>query len=275
MDSVREKELRVIASEIRKDIVRMVGVARSGSIEIPLSITDVLVYLYWEELRGRPEKYQFGERDHFLFGMSGAVPALYAVLARQGYFDREELWHYKRLGAMLQPLPDFRRVPGIGAPCVLSGSELSVASGLAWALRSDRPDYRIFCLVGKEDCETPDFWSEAADISAKLLTGIILLIIIPRNIEKSEKETVAGYADKFVENGWAVSFADGHDFIDMEKKWRAEDTEKIILKAVFISAQIGKGLSKTASRKTGKIKYPEPLGIQEMDRALEELENGC
>ncbi len=60
------------------------------------------------------------DRDRFILGTEDGVPALYSILARRGYYGREELWNYRRLGAMLQALPDFRRTPGIDAPCVTS-----------------------------------------------------------------------------------------------------------------------------------------------------------
>ena len=118
MDDKRIEELKNISAEVRKDVLRMVGMARSGPYETPLAIASLLVYLYWEELALIPSEPRREDRDRFVLGMPRAVPALYAALARRGFFEREHLWHYRRLGAMLQALPDFRRIPGLDAPCL-------------------------------------------------------------------------------------------------------------------------------------------------------------
>lgn len=271
MDSTRIEALQALASEVRKDIVRMVGVARSGYIVTPLSVTDVLVYLYWEAMVIHPENCWHKDRDRFFLGMCAATPSLYAVLARRGYFDREELWHYKRLGAMLQPLPGFGRVPGIEAPCILSASELSLVAGCAELLNADDLGHRFFCLIGKEDCINPGFWAEVENVGGKKLHRIVLLVIVPINREEVGKETVVEYAKRFVANGWKVDFADGHDFADMERSFGMSDAKGSLPAAVFVSTLIGKGLS---IPETQKAKNSKLLSLQEMDRALEELENG-
>lgn len=271
MDSARIETLQSLASEVRKDIVRMVGVARSGSIETPLSVTDVLTYLYWEAMVVQPQDYRRRDRDRFLLGVGDAVPALYAVLARRGYFDREELWHYKRLGSVLQPLPDFPRVPGIDGPCVESASEIAVASGLATVLRAESFDCRVFCLIDVNDCLNPDFWSEAEVIGKKCLRGITLLLVNQLNDREEEKETIAEYMKSFTEKGWYTDFADGHDFTDIERVFARLDAKNLVPKAVFVSTLTGKGLFLPES---GQFRNLKTLNMQEMDRALEELENG-
>lgn len=271
MDSARIEALQSLASEVRKDIVRMIGVARSGSIETPLSVTDVLTYLYWEAMILQPQDHLRRDRDRFLLGVGGAVPALYAVLARRGYFDREELWHYKRLGSVLQPLPDFSRVPGIDGPCVESASEIAVASGLAAVLGAEFFDCRVFCMIDINDCLNPGFWSEADIIGKKGLCGITLLLVNQINDREEEKETIAGYTKNFTEKGWYTDFAEGHDFADIERTFVRLDTEKLVPKAVFVSTLTGKGLFLSESGQSRNLKT---LSAQEMDRALEELENG-
>ena len=118
MDNKRIEELKSIAAEVRKDVLRMVGLARSGPFETSISAAGLLVYLYWEELLLIPSEPSRRDRDRFITDIPAAIPALYAVLARRGFFEREHLWHYRRLGAMLQALPDFKRTPGIDAPCL-------------------------------------------------------------------------------------------------------------------------------------------------------------
>lgn len=270
MDNAKIEALREFASEIRKDIVRMIGVARSGSIETPLSVADVITFLYYEEMDTEPTNRPSRTRDRFLLGMRAATPALYAVLARRGYFDREELWHYKRLGALLQPLPEFRRVPGIDAPCVSSPSEIALLAGLAHARQAAGLSYRIFCLVAICDCLDPVFWSEVRKIKEKNLRGIVLLINSPLNW-KLEGDAAAGYAAKFAALGWSADHADGHDFSDMERAFGRSGEFSLPPKAVFVSTLSGKGLSLAEQQ---RVRYCRLKSFQEIENILEELENG-
>lgn len=271
MIRARIDTLQALASEVRKDVVKMVGIARSGSIVTPLSITDVLVYLYWEAMIIHPENCQRRDRDHFFLGMCAAVPSFYAVLARRGYFDREALWHYKRLGAILQPLPQFGRVPGVDAPCVSSGCELSLVVGLAESLSAEGLDRRIFCLIEKEECANPDFWAEVKNIGMKGLNKIALLIAVQDDGGGIEKAAIGEYVEMFTAAGWQVDFSDGHDYADMERSFVTFGSLGSLPTVVFVSTLTGKGLSLPETR---KVKKSGLLSLQEMDRALEELENG-
>lgn len=270
MDGAKIEALQEFAAEVRKDIVRMVGVARDGSIEKPLSVADVLAFLYCDEMNTDPISYSAEMRDRFLLGMHSATPALYAVLARKGYFEREELWHYKRLGALLQSLPEYGRVPGIDAPCVRSSSEVALLAGLAQARQADGLDYRIFCLVEISDCLDPIFWIEITEIKESDKHRIMLLINSPLD-RKSEGDSAAHYAARFASIGWRADHADGHDFADMKRAFERSGDSSLAPKVVFVSTLSGKGLSLSEQR---RARYFRIKSFQEMESALEELENG-
>ena len=176
MDDKRIEELKNISAEVRKDVLRMVGMARSGPYETPLAIASLLVYLYWEELALIPSEPRREDRDRFVLGMPRAVPALYAALARRGFFEREHLWHYRRLGAMLQALPDFRRIPGLDAPCLTVQPSLATAAALAEGLarRSFRP--RVVFLVSERAFRSEEFAEEAARVAGEPLPNLFMIV---------------------------------------------------------------------------------------------------
>jgi transketolase len=265
MTESRLEILTQTAAEVRKDIVRMVGVARSGSIDPSLAITDLLVYMYWEELLILPGDLLRFDRDRFLLGMEEGVPALYAVLARRGCFDREDLWHYRRLGATLQPMPEIRRVPGIDAPTVPDGSELSIAAGLASALSIDGVDSRVFCLMDISLCWEEDFIWEAQAAARRKLGNIIQIIVYNvlegcENAKRSEK--------KLKEFGWRTVYADGHSFEDMEDvfsklTWNSESPT-----AVYVGTKRNRVLC-CEPDSAGMTKL---VNMEDMVQVLEELE---
>lgn len=265
MTADRLEALADIASEVRKDIVRMVGVARSGSIDIAFSITNLLVYIYWEELLIVPDDIRRSDRDRFLLGIEDGVPALYAVLARRGCFGREDLWHYRRLGATLQPLPELHRVPGIDAPTVPNGNELSVAVGLASAIKMDGLDSRVFCLSDITLCDNDDFVREAETAFSRKLNNIVQLIVFRRSPEGLLE--VAKCEENLKSSGWRTVFADGHDFTDMERAFSSLSSDGGVPTAVLVGTE--PCLLPSEVNGSGAVKV---LNIEDMIQVLEELE---
>lgn len=85
MDKDREKFLAKTALEVRKDVVRTIGVANANHLASSLSVVEILVYLYWEVMRVDPQRPNWEGRDRLVFSKGHACPALYAVLARLGF----------------------------------------------------------------------------------------------------------------------------------------------------------------------------------------------
>ncbi len=269
METTRINELLGTASEVRKDIVRMVGLARSGPVELPLMLSDLLVYLYWEEMLLLAENPNRDDRDRLILGSEEGVPALYSVLARRGFYEREELWHYMRLGAMLQALPDFRRTPGVDAPLVTSGNELSVASGLADSIRKKGFASRVFCLLEAKECMGTDFLMEAARCAESSLSNITLIAFYKERPGAGSPAYPVECRETLKHYGWNVFETDGNDFSSMEKTFADVETTGIRPSAVFAEVKNGRGLS---FAQTDLTKSKRRMSIELMDRALEELE---
>ena len=110
MDNVRHSpytddtlnDLRVVAREVRKDIVTMTANAASGHPGGSLSAVEILVALYFRVLRHNPQEPEWLERDRFIESKGHACPVLYSVLARSGYFPVEELSTFRQINSRLQ-----------------------------------------------------------------------------------------------------------------------------------------------------------------------------
>lgn len=271
MEQDRMDFLHSIAGEVSKDIVRMVGVARSGPLALPLVSVDILVYLYWEELVILPSKPKREDRDRLVFGIQDFSPAIYAVLARRGYFDREELWNYRRLGAMLQAAPDFKRTPGIDAPCVGSSPELFLAAPLASSLPSfcdTQP--RVVCLSLLSDFEDESFMDEARRIAESEVSNLILVVIYGESCGlQSTHDRAERYMSDLAALGWETSFVDGHNFGEMESVFSSLNNNILSPKAVFVGTR---NASKFSFVRNANTKLQGCMSIEDMDQALEELE---
>ena len=102
MDSCRIEELKAIARNVRLGILEETYNAGSGHPGGSLSCTDILTYLYFEEMKVRPEEPKWVDRDRFVLSKGHAAPALYAVLAEKGFFPKEQLKTLRKIDSMLQ-----------------------------------------------------------------------------------------------------------------------------------------------------------------------------
>jgi transketolase len=134
--------LQDIASQVRRDIVRMVHAAQSGHPGGSLGCADFLTALYFKVLRHDPAFRMEGKgEDVFILSNGHISPLFYSVLARSGYFPVAELSTFRRLDSRLQGHPTtHEHLPGVRIASGSLGQGLSVAAGLAMAKRMDGDD---------------------------------------------------------------------------------------------------------------------------------------
>ena len=274
MESDRKQELESLATEIRKDVVRMTGVARSYGLASALAIVDILVYLYWEHMNVYPKDRCRQDRDRMVLSKGSAVPALYACLAHKGFFSREELWSYSRLGAMLHGYPDIR-TPGIDAPGGSYGGGLGIASGMSTALKVDVPSAKVFCILGEEEFQEGVVWESLYSAAARELNSLVMVVDVNVN-EHDECDSTGGFENiavltaKLETFGWFVCDADGHDFTSIQGAFERFDYNDPRPKALLARTRAGSGVSFLRS---GVSKVPEVLTGDDMDYALSLLES--
>ncbi|GAB6281063.1 MAG: transketolase [Thermovirga sp.] len=272
MNVLEKRALERTALEVRKDVVRMIGVARSGYISSSLSAVDILVYLYWGFLNIRPEEPRMRDRDRVVLSKGHACPSLYAVLANRGFFDREELWNFRRLGAMLQGHPETPRTPGIDSPSGSLGMGLGLSNGIAIALRLDGVGSRVFCILGDGELQEGSVWESAMQTANLGLAGVTA--IIDMNGTQMEGEVVSikkiePVRDKFESFGWRTVSADGHDMGDLERALSVA-VSGMSPCAVLAATKSGKGFSLAEK---GQIGSAMSLDREMMEQALRELES--
>lgn len=269
MDNERIEELKSIAAEVRKDILRMVGLARSGPFETSISAAELLVYLYWEELLLVPSEPRRADRDRFIINIPAAVPALYAVLARRGFFEREHLWHYRRLGAMLQALPDFKRTPGIDAPCLTVQSAAAMAAALAEELFAGEGSPRVVFLTAGVSFMSEEFVKEMRRIGGCRVPNLMAVIASRGAGAGGRAATDEKNMALLAAGGWEVRAAVSEDFRSLEEACNSFGFSGGGPKALFVSTAGKLGLSVSDA---GLSETVHSLSMGELDQALEELE---
>ncbi len=150
MKKIREPaRLRELARLVRIDIVTMLHAAGSGHLGGSLSATDLLVALFFGRMNLDPQNPDWPGRDRFVLSKGHGAPAYYAVLARLGYFSLTELMTLRQLGSCLQGHPDCHLTPGVEMSTGSLGQGLSVANGMALALRLDKKSGPGLCPAGR------------------------------------------------------------------------------------------------------------------------------
>lgn len=141
------RELKKTANDIRKDIIEEVYYAKSGHPGGALSITDILTVLYFSEMNIDPKKPNDENRDRLVLSKGHTCPALYAVLAEKGYFNKDELKNFRKIGSFLQGHPNMNKTPGVDMSSGSLGQGLSIANGMAISSKLDKKGYRVYCIV--------------------------------------------------------------------------------------------------------------------------------
>ena len=264
------QSLTEIAQQIRRDIVEMIGNAKTGHLGPSLSCVEVLVSLYFDRMNHRPDNPTWSDRDRLVLCKGHAAPALYATLAHAGYFDQETLLSLRKTGSLLQGHPA-RVTPGVDISTGSLGQGLSIANGMALAARLDGKEYRVFAITGDGECDEGQIWEAAMTASHLGLSNVTA--IIDRNGVQSDDATERikkkePLDRKWRSFGWQVLEIDGHNFIQIHHsfdvaEWTTDRPTVIIARTVK-----GKGLSFLEGDANS---HNASFSKEDLDWAMEEL----
>lgn len=214
----KTEELKRIASQVRRDIIRMVHSAKSGHPGGSLSSTEIMTALYFDVMKHNPSEWKRDAKgyDAFILSAGHLAPVYYSVLARSGYFDTKELGTLRQFGSRLQGHPCTEKgLPGVFQPSGSLGQGLSAAAGIALAKKMDKENNRVYVLLGDGECEEGQIW-EAAMFSVNHGLDNLIAIMDWNNQQIDGKVSdVAGIKDYepiWKAFGWETIVCDAHDF---------------------------------------------------------------
>ncbi len=230
------EQLQNKASQLRLDIVRMIGSGKVGHLGGACSLADIVTVLYYKVMRHRPEDPTWADRDRFLLSKGHAALIQYAALADSGYFPKAELATLKNLGSRLQGHPDMCKLPGIEANTGSLGQGLSIAAGMAAGLRLDGKDARVYCCVGDGELAEGQIWEAAMAASAFGLCNLIAILDI-NGLQATgsikERFDTRPYQEKWQAFGWHTIEIDGHDIqailAGFEEACQVQDKPVVVL----------------------------------------------
>jgi len=213
--------LKKTASQVRRDIVRMVHAVNSGHPGGSLGCTDFFVALYFSIMRHDPMNFSMDGKDQDLFFLSNGhiSPVWYSVLARSGYFEVAELATFRKLNSRLQGHPATEEgLPGIRVASGSLGQGLSVACGAAQAKRLNGDDSWVFTLHGDGELQEGQIWEAAMYACHHKIDNLISVVDFNGRQIDGDVEDVMTLGDlqgKWKAFGWNVLTMNGHDFEDI------------------------------------------------------------
>ncbi len=207
-----------IASQVRRDVLRMVHAVNSGHPGGSLGCADFLSFLYFEKLRINAENFTMDGKEEDLFFLSNGhiSPVWYSVLARSGYFPVSELATFRRLSSRLQGHPSTdKKLPGIRMASGSLGQGLSVGIGAAISKKLNQDTNLVFTLHGDGELQEGQIWEAAMYASANKVDNIIATIDFNgRQIDGDLDDVLplGNLSEKWKAFGWEVLEMDGHNF---------------------------------------------------------------
>lgn len=243
-------KLQEIASQVRRDIVRMVNMAGSGHPGGSLGSTDILTSLFFSEMKHDPKNWRRDGKgaDMFFLSAGHLSPVFYSVLARSGYFPVEELKTFRKLGSRLQGHPSVERgLPGVHVASGSLGQGLSVSCGAAIAKRVSGEENFVFTLIGDGESEEGQIWEAALFAAQHKLDRLIVMTDWNGQQIDGPVSKILNLGDleaKWRSFGWSCRVANGNNIKEVIEaiEWAKSCAGDGIPKMLLMRTDMGKGV---------------------------------
>src|ERR1700752_5230852 len=210
-------QLEKLATQVRRDIVRMVHAVNSGHPGGSLGCTEYLVALYNHVMNHNPKKFTMdGVGEDLFFLSNGHIsPVFYSVLARCGYFPIAELKTFRKLNSRLQGHPTTHEgLPGVRIASGSLGQGMSVAVGSALAKKMNKDNTIVYSLHGDGELQEGQIWEAAMYAPVHKVDNLISTVDVNGQQIDGPTEEVLSLGSlhaKFESFGWQVIDADGNN----------------------------------------------------------------
>lgn len=258
--------------EIRKLILKEIGTLGVGHIGGSLSMVELLVVLYEKHMNIDPKNPKMEGRDRLVVSKGHSGPAVYAVLADKGYFDKDWLLTLNKPGTNLPSHCDMNRTPGIDMTTGSLGQGFSCAMGIAKASKIRNDGATIYTVIGDGETQEGQIWEAAMFAAQHKLDNLIAFT-------DYNKLQLDGYVsdicaiepldEKWRSFGWNVIVVnDGHNCYEIDA---AITMAKFADKPTMIILNTVKGKGVTFAQDAGIENHSMPISADMMQRGLDEL----
>ena len=266
-------QLETTALTLRQRLVTTSAAAKIPHLGSCLSCVELLVALYWQELRVDPANPHDSDRDRFLLSKGHGAPILFQVLAERGFFPLDRLADFGKAGSVFHehpPKPGY--IPGIEAATGSLGHGLPMALGMALAARIQKRPTRCYALMSDGECNEGSIWEAALLAAAQKMHSLTAIIDFNKWQATGRSQEVMALdplAAKWEAFGWHAQEIDGHDFEAIISALVAARVETNRPSVIVAHTVKGKGVSFMEDNNNWHYRTPNP---EELAAALAELE---
>ncbi len=249
MEKLTVSQLNEVARQLRRDIIKMLMISKSGHSGGPLGLADIFASLYFNIMNIDPLQPKMDTRDFFFLSAGHLAPVWYSTLARRGYFPISELTTLRKINTRLQghPAPAYTHgVPGIEIASGSLGQGLSIGVGCALGLKLDKKPNWVYVLCGDGELNEGQIWEAMMTAGHHKVDNLIT--IVDRNFCQIDNRTenvmtLEPLADKWKSFNWHVLECNGNDIeqflATVKQAQELKGKPKVILAHTFM----GKGVS--------------------------------
>ena len=242
--------LEDLARQARAHIVRTIAGAHGGHLGGPLSVIDVLIALYFQLLRIRPQEPDWPDRDRLVLSKGHSSIALYTALAMRGYFPIAELSTFDAIDSRLQGHPDMTRLPGLDMSSGSLRQGISPGIGMALGARMRGMPFHTYVVIGDGESQEGQIW-EAAFVAARYALDTLTVVLDYNGLQQFGWQKPGEHMLTPIENpagkwqafGWNTIETDGHDIAQFIAAVERAKNHKGAPSIVIAHTIKGKGVS--------------------------------
>lgn len=234
------------ANNVRKKIIKLTCEAGSGHPGGSLSATDIMTYLYFEELGIDESNIDSIKRNRFVLSKGHAAPCLYSVLSEKGFYSEEEILTCRKIGSPFQGHPNMNYVRGVDMSTGSLGQGVSCAVGMALSHKLHKEDYRVYTLLGDGECQEGLVWEAAMAAAHYHLDNLCVIVDCNHlQIDGRVEDVMNPYPmdEKFKAFGFEVICIDGHNMDEIKHAFDVARSIKGKPTAIIANTVKGKGVS--------------------------------
>lgn len=268
------QNLKALSYDLRKNVIDMIVEGKGGHIGGDMSVMDILVELYFEQMNISPEKMDDPDRDRFVMSKGHSVEALYAVLAAKGFFPIEQvIKEFSKFGSKFIGHPN-NKLPGIEMNSGSLGHGLPVCVGIALAGKMDERDYRVYTVMGDGELAEGSVWEGVMAAHQYKLDN--LCAIVDRNrlqISGCTEDVMAhdSQEERWGSFGWHVISVNGNDYKELKAAFDEAKTVKGAPTVIIANTTKGYGSSVMENKAGWHHKVPN---AEEYAQIMKDLEAG-
>lgn len=268
------ENLKALSYDLRKNVIDMIVEGKGGHIGGDMSVMDILVELYFEQMNVGPDNMDDPDRDRFIMSKGHSVEALYAVLAAKGFFPMEEvIREFSKFGSKYIGHPN-NKLPGIEMNSGSLGHGLPVSVGMALAGKMDEKAYRVYTVMGDGELAEGSVWEGVMAANQYGLDNLCAVVDRNRLQISGNTEDVMGHDDlaqRFTAFGWHVISVNGNDFSELKAAFDEAKETKGKPTVVIANTIKGYGSSVMENKANWHHKVPNQ---EEYVQIMKDLEAG-